>query len=42
MVTNIKNWMDTMHLKLNSDKTRIHYIWVKATATKVNKYTTKC
>ena len=40
-VTNIKNWMDTICLKLNLDK-REYIKWVKVTAIKINKYTTEC
>ena len=34
--------MDTMHLKLNVDKTEYMKFMSKATATKANEYTTKC
>ena len=33
---NMKEWMDSMHLKLNYDKKGIYHVWIMATLTKIN------
>ena len=40
--SNIKEWMDSMHLKLNSEKKRVYHVWIMSATGQDKPRTTSC